>query len=187
MAPAVTQALNIERRALGRLFLLTAFATAWTAGCQSTGTGLRKSRSIFKRDETPVRRVVCLYDNRPWLNLDTHGDRDVEGIRFRAFLDAGRGRGCLRDGTMHVEMYRIGRDAEGKTTRTLVSDWHYPTRDLPTIAQTGMLGDGYFLHLRWATKALSGSEVELIARFEDSQGRVARSETKRLRIPKYST
>jgi hypothetical protein len=121
------------------------------------------------------------------LNLDKQGDRDAEGIAFRVFLDAGNGRGVLRDGTFHVEMYRRQRGENNEWTRELVSDWHYPTQDIPTIAQPGMLGNGYFLHLRWASKSIAGSEVEIITFFEDSQGRKVRSGTKLLRVPKYDT
>jgi hypothetical protein len=157
------------------------------AGCQSSGTTSQSARRHKRSSEPAIRRVVCLYDQRPWLNLDKQGDRDAEGIAFRVFLDAGNGRGVLRDGTFHVEMYRRQRGENDEWTRELVSDWHYPTQDIPTIAQPGMLGNGYFLHLRWASKNIAGSEVEIVTFFEDSQGRKVRSGTKLLRVPKYDT
>jgi hypothetical protein len=49
-----------------------------------------------------------------------------------------------------------------------------------------MLGEGYFVHLMWAEKDIAGHEIELITRFEDPEGRGARSGTKRLRVPKYT-
>lgn len=134
-----------------------------------------------------VRRVVCVYDQKPWLNLDTYGDRDPEGIKFRVFLDTGANYGVLRDGTIHVDMYKITRVGKDKIERTLVSDWHYPTSEISRIKNPGMLGPGYFLHLVWASKDIAGSEVEIIVRFEDEDGNVARSGTKRLTIPKYTT
>ncbi|MBI4719224.1 MAG: hypothetical protein HY763_15610 [Planctomycetes bacterium] len=156
------------------------------AGCQSPqpGAGAAQGRPRSKPLHPPIRQVVCLYEQRPWLNLDKTGDRDPEGIRYRVFLDDGAGRGVLRDGIFHVEMYRLDRGDDGTAERILVSDWHYPTSRLDTL-RAKMLGDGYHLKFRWATKDLAGHEIEVITRFEDSDGRTIRSGTKRLRVPKY--
>ncbi len=102
------------------------------------------------------------------------------------FLDPGTGRGVLRDGMFHIEMYMIVWEPGEKPQRKLVSDWQYPTDTIPTIARPGMLGEGYFLHLRWANKSVAGHEIEIITQFEEPGGQVARSGTKRLRVPKYS-
>jgi len=128
-----------------------------------------------------------VYDQNPWLDLDRTGDREVEGLWFRVFLDPGAGRGVLAEGTLHVEMYRVPRRGAGQdaAARTLVSDWHYPTSDLARIAKPGMLGDGYVPQLVWAEKSLSGSDVDVLVWFEDADGNTARAGTKRLSIPKY--
>lgn len=133
----------------------------------------------------PIRQVVCLFDQRPWLSLDAAGDRDPEGLQFRIFLVDGSTRGVLRDGTMHIDMYRLRRMEDGTVDRRLASDWHYPTSELTTI-KSNMLGDGYNVKLRWAEKDVAGTEIEILARFESSAGDAARSGTKRLRVPKYS-
>lgn len=132
----------------------------------------------------PIRAVRCIYEFKPWLNLDKAGDADPEGIRYRVYLDPGTGRGVLRDGTFHVEMYRIQRTGSEGVKRTLVSDWHYPTSKINRIAKAGMLGEGYYLHLVWASKEIAGCEIEIITQFEDPEGRIARSGTKRLAVPK---
>jgi len=151
------------------------------AACSRTSPTVRKASA----SKAVIRRVVCLYDQRPWLNLDTEADRTPEGIRYRAFLDPGTGRGVLKDGTFHIELYEIVRVGPTQTDRRLISDWHYHAKDVHTIAHPGMLGNGYFLHLRWANKSIAGKEVELITAFEDQDGNVSRSSTKRLRVPKY--
>lgn len=133
----------------------------------------------------PIRQVVCLFDQHPWLSLDTAGDRDPEGLQFRIFLDGGSGRGVLRDGTLHIEMYRIIRSEGGEVERKLTSDWHLPSGELAAV-RSNMLGDGYNLKLRWAEKDVAGTEIEVIARFETPEGESIRSGTKRLRVPKYS-
>lgn len=134
-----------------------------------------------------VRVVRCIYDQNPWLNLDKFGDRDPEGVWFRAFLDVGNNYGVHRDGTIHVDLYKIERVTKDQIERTLVSDWHYPTGEINTIQKPGMLGEGYVLQLVWADKKIAGSEVEIIVRYEDAEGNIARSGTKRMTVPKYST
>jgi hypothetical protein len=122
------------------------------------------------------------------LNLDRAGDRDPEGIRYKVFLVAKGGtRGELRDGTFRIEMYKIDHSLDGTLRREIVSDWHYPSSDVPVIAEPGMLGDGYHLHLRWATKSLAGNEIEIITVFEEPDGNAVRSGTKRLRVPRYTS
>jgi len=152
-----------------------------SSGCQ---TPQRRSRTA---DEDIIRRVVCIYDTKPWLNLDRMGDRDPEGISYRIFLKNATGKSTLREGTFHIEMYGITRDEDNKIKRTLVSDWHYPTEKFHTIAQPGMMGAGYLPHLFWSSKDLAGSEIEIITTFEDMEGRLCRSETKRLKIPRYKS
>jgi len=120
------------------------------------------------------------------MSLDQDGDRDPEGLRFRAFLDPGTGRGVLSEGTFHISMYTIKRLSGGKVERHLASDWIYPTSEVHTIAKPGMLGEGYFLHLYWASKETAGKEIELVVEFEDPWGAKTRSGTKRLRVPKYA-
>lgn len=127
---------------------------------------------------------MCLYDQKPWISVDAAGDKDPEGLRFKVFLDGGATKGVLRAGTIHVDLYRIARNSAGNIERTLASDWHYPTSALTTV-EARILGKGYLLQLRWASKDLAGSEIEVITSFEDEAGRVTRGGTKRLRVPKY--
>lgn len=166
---------------LGVLFL--------SLGCQtSSGRGGHQGIFALGKSEGPgVRGVKCLYEIRPWLNLDAAGDRDPEGIRYRVFLDTGNGKGQHRDGMFHIEMYRIDRVGPREIKRTLVSDWHYESSEMPRIAKPGLCGDGYFFHLAWSDKSIAGREIEIITSFEDPQGRKARSGTKRFRVPKYTT
>ncbi|MFQ5462759.1 MAG: hypothetical protein ACE5E5_09045 [Phycisphaerae bacterium] len=163
---------------------------AGTFGCRASGSaGVFRAgssaRKVGDKKPRPVVAVHCIYGARPWLNLDRSGDRDPEGIRYRVFLDLGTNDAVIRDGMFHIEMYRIDRAGKGELERTLVSDWHYPTSRMPQIAKPGMLGPGYFLHLRWASKDIAGKEIEISTVFEDEFGRSARSETKRFRVPKY--
>lgn len=177
---------NSRASVLTRWLFGTATAFVVSASGCATSSADRGRHSTWKSDGI-VRRVRCLYEQRPWLNLDRAGDRDPEGIRYRVFLDAGTGRGVLREGMFHIQMYQIGRDENGEMTRTMVSDWHYPTSAVHTIAKPGKLGEGYFLHLRWATKDVAGHEIEIITNFVDEHGNTARSGTKRIPVPKYSS
>ncbi len=169
----------------GVLVLMAIGMLVLAPGCQSTGGDGRGGREPF--GQPVIRRVACLYDQNPWLNLDREGDRDVEGLQFRVFLDAGSGKGIQVQGTLHIEMYKIGPPTGDGTTRerTLVSDWHYPMSEFPSIAKPGMLGEGYMPRLVWADKDLAGSSIDVIVSFEDPKGNIARAATKQLRIPKY--
>jgi len=171
--------------------LLMMVLPACQSGRGSNGVGTSKPKATRSRlaqgRVVAIQRVVCLYDQRPWLNLDSVGDRDPEGIWFRVYLDPGTGKGVHAEGTFHIEMYLIDRRSEETPNRILVSDWHYPSADMARIARPGMLGDGYVLQLRWADKSTAGHEVELVIRFEDALGNVVNSGTKRLRVPKYES
>ncbi len=149
--------------------------------------GLSARRAVARRARQPaVRRVVCLYDQRPWLNLDAAGDRDPEGIHYRVYLDAGKGKGELRDGAFHIQMYLIEPKSPDEIQRTLVSDWELPTSRF-TPVESKILGMGYHLRLRWASKDIAGHQIEVITQFKDPDGNVVRSGTKRLRVPRYTS
>lgn len=162
-------------------------AAAPLSGCHASRATAAASRARLAANPSVIRRVVCLYDQRPWLNLDRFADRDPEGIRYRVFLVPDTGLGVLREGMFHIEMYKIIKKSGKKTQRILTSDWHYPTSEIPTIARPGMLGDGYYLHLRWADKETAGSDIEIVTQFEAANGERVRSGTKRLHVPKYSS
>ena len=169
----------------GVLVLMAIGMLVLAPACQSTGGDGRPARR--PAGQPIIRRVACLYDHNPWLNLDREGDRDVEGFQFRVFLDAGSGKGIHAQGILHIEIYKIGPPTgEGGTReRTLVSDWHYPISEFPRIAIPGMLGEGYMPRLVWADKDLAGSSIDVIVSFEDAEGNIVRASTKHLRIPKY--
>ena len=175
-------------------------AVVLLSGCQSGGggngaasfTSSSAGKSSHRRSrrslgEVPIRQLACIYDLKPWLNLDRAGDSDPEGLTYRVFLDTGRGKGVHREGTFHVEMYRIDRNTGegGGVNRTLVSDWHYPTSK-STRFRSKLFGDGYVLKLRWASKDIAGSEIDVVTRYEAPNGEIVGAGTKRLMVPKYS-
>jgi len=172
---------------------LSLFLLLLPAGCRSFGgdrtgpgnatTQESRWRSSRRDEAAKVRKVVCLFDQRPWINADLAGDRDPEGMQYRVFLDTGNAKAQFAEGEFRIELYKIQREPDGKVSRTLASDWHYPTSQFTTVR--GILGEGYRVQLRWAQKDLAGSEIELITQFKDRHGNLSRSDTKRLRIPKY--
>lgn len=167
--------------------LCSALLAVVLAGCRAKDNGVFGLGIVGHAWSTdPVRRVVCIYDQRPWLSLDAQGDRDPEGIHYRAFLIGELRTGELRKGEFRIELYRIERGADGTIKRTLASDWILPTDRVPQV-RSQIFGMGYHLHLRWADKSLAGNEVELITDFRDPSGGVTRSGTKRLRVPNYSS
>lgn len=180
-----------SHRSLFKLFSIAVLVVALpSAGCGSgsrTNIQLADDRSrMTHEDRDPIRKLVCLYDPKPWLNLDMAGDQDPEGIHYRVYLDSGSGIGVHRDGKFYVQMYQINRTLDGLIDRKLVSDWHVTTHDAQTL-ESSLLGYGYHLMFRWASKSIAGNEVEIITVFEDVHGRSVRSGTKRFRVPKYNT
>ncbi|MFQ5493881.1 MAG: hypothetical protein ACE5EX_00730 [Phycisphaerae bacterium] len=154
------------------------------AGCRAGGKG---GPGLFGGGRFPavIQRVACLYDPKPWLNQDVEGDRKPEGIHYRAFLDPGTGRGVLKEGRFHIEMYAVEQDESGEATRTLVSDWIYSTDAYPRI-KSEIFGLGYHIQLVWASKDIAGKDIELVTRFEDSAGNVATAGTYKKRVPVFA-
>jgi len=161
-----------------------------TAAChapRATGTSAASKRSsAHRRHEKPILRVLSLFDQRPWLNLDVAGDRDPEGIHYRVFLDDGSGKGVHRDGSFEIEMYELKSQVDGPAARTLISDWAMPTSSVQGV-KSRLLGMGYHIQLRWASKATAGRDIELVTRYHAPDGRVFQAATKQLRVPKYTS
>lgn len=147
--------------------------------CQSPGARAKRRAPA----DAPIRQLACIYHPKPWLNLDTAGDREPEGFQFQIYLDPGTGQGVLRDGTFHIDMYRITVNSAGELQRDLVSDWHYDTSTFAEVFSP-MLGYGYRIQLRWASKSIAGYEVEIVTHYEDLGGHTIAGGTKSLVIPK---
>lgn len=169
-----------------RTFAILMCAVVFLSGCRGRERRARMEESDKPRAPREVSAVRCLFDARPWLNLDKSGDRDPEGIHFRVFLDTGSGKGTFRDGELHIELYRVEQQQGTPERRTLMSDWHYKTTEFPRVTST-ILGQGYHVHLRWGSKEIAGKDIEIITQFEDTHGNVTRSATKVFRVPKYSS
>lgn len=170
-----------QYKILTMVLILIAFIQA---GCRTTDTHSRTGK--FRRGQPLVRRLACLYEKKPWLDkLDLAGDRDPEGIKFRVFLDPGTGKGVWMEGMFQVEMYQIDRNEKGEITRTLVSDWIYPSSAINRL-NSKILGNGYYFLLRWHSKDIAGHEIELVTQFKDANGWIVRASTKRFAVPKYT-
>ena len=177
-----------DRLKLRWLALAMALATCIGA-CQTTERGALQTagrRPAAEDRLRPIVRVFTMFYQKPWLNLDVAGDRDPEGIEYRVFLDPGTGRGVARDGVFLIAMYSIERIASGGIERTLVSDWKYATSSFGEL-ESSLLGRGYLVRLRWASKDIAGKEIEIVTRFENPGGNVVSAGTKRFRVPRYTS
>lgn len=151
-------------------------------GCQAPGTRVSRRAPA----DAPIRQVACIYHPKPWLNLDTAGDRAPEGVQFQVYLDPGTGQGVHRDGTFHIKMYLIAFTPGGELKRRLVSDWNYPTSTFARVLSP-ILGYGYRIQLRWASKDTAGHEVEIVTHYEDPEGNIVAGGTKSLTVPKRTS
>ena len=102
---------NRQRRVAAAVCCV-AFSGILTIGCQTSKPGgARYEAAQPARRGTSsdghVRRVVCLYQQSPWISVDLAGDRDPEGIQFRVFLDAG-----LACHDMECLLYLLGKGAK---------------------------------------------------------------------------
>ena len=69
---------------VGLSVLLVAGAVGCRPAWDRTTTPTRQRRNLAP--EKTVQHVQCLFDAKPWLNLDSAGDRDPEGFHYRVFL-----------------------------------------------------------------------------------------------------
>ena len=145
-----------------------------------------RARQDWASSLPPVRRVICIYGENPWLNLDRYGDRDPEGVWYNVYLSTGAEPGVHRPGWLEVELYRLVPTAEGTIERVQDAGYRYATSEVPVIKKPGMMGDGYVIMLMWPRKDTAGCEIELVTTYEDPDGRRVRAETKSLRVPRYT-
>lgn len=132
-----------------------------------------------------VVRVLTIYKLIPWVSFDEAGDRDPEGVNITVYLiDGPSHKGVFGNGNLIVDMYAQEPAADGRTTRTLIKKWSFGPHDAPRSRRPTMLGWGYGLRLDWRPTEVMGKRIELIVSFERSDGRVVRSTTKHLRVPR---
>jgi hypothetical protein len=133
-----------------------------------------------------INHVVAIYNKNPWLNADRAGDPDPEAVKFKVFLYRSKAdrHAVIRDGTFHIEMYRVDRRGGREVNRELVADYHYPTSQVQRIPDPGKMGPGFGIGLVFPTKDISGQEITIAVTFEDQHGNKVRGEPKALMVPK---
>lgn len=133
-----------------------------------------------------ITRVVTMYELIPWENQDPGRDAKPEGFSFYMYLFPEEARrGVHREGTLYIKIFQRTRTGDGDSIRELVDTWTYPTSDIHRSATPNRrFGDFYRVILSWMPYDLSGTELEVEARFEDRHGRVTYAARKDLLVPK---
>jgi len=128
--------------------------------------------------------VVCFFPIDTWKSFDRAGDRNPEGFAFVLYLlDCATGRGAYAGGLVHVHMYRINHDADGKKSRELVQDWTLDHDQLNARKPT-RLGYGYQPFLSWGKNVdVLGEEVEIVVQYESPTGDVVQAQTVHRKVP----
>ncbi len=131
-----------------------------------------------------VVKLICLYDQNPFVSFDEEGDLNVEGFRVTVVLASRKtGKGIAEDGVIRVKMYRIDRTPGSKPVRVLLREWPVNNAGLRTF-KSPVFGEGYKLLFQWAKEDdVLGHDVQLVVSFERADGRVIRSQTKALKVP----
>lgn len=134
-----------------------------------------------------VVRVLPIYGSKPWLSFDEAGDLDPEGIKVDVYLiDRRTGHGEFGHGDILVDMYTLEPRPDGSTERMLAKQWRFGPDTPFRSRRPTRLGWGYQLHLDWRPGDYLGKSIEVAVAYERSDGRIVRSKTKRLRVPRSS-
>ena len=183
----------LRNRLTGKLLAgLAALAfVASVGGCQDPNTGPAQQRSPQRPAGTSgpvIAKVVCFYLPPPacFLSFDTEGDPDPEGFQCTMYLlSRETGKGVHVEGTLRLKIFRVDRGPDGKKARTLVQELAVPTTELPRAKREAALGWAYAPRICWGNIDVLGSEIELLFSYESPDGRLAKSETKVLRVPAH--
>ena len=153
------------------------------AGCHEGTRGWGASKDDQLSDS--VVRMLTIYRAKPWLSFDEAGDLDPEGISISLYLIDGRThKGVFGDGNLLVDLYTLDPRPDGGTDRVLGKHWTFGPHDAPRGRQPTMLGWGYGLRLDWRPGDYLGKSIEVAIAYERTDGRIVRSTTKRLRVPR---
>ena len=156
------------------------------AGCAG-GTSAWNSSKTERLSDTVVDVLPVYGSNKPWISFDEAGDRDPEGFKISLYLiDGETKQGAFGDGNVVVEMYTVDPRPDGRIERTLAKSWRFGPHDAPRGRKPTALGWGYLLHLDWRPGDYAGRVIEVAVVYERTDGRVVRSVTKQLRVPRSS-
>jgi len=157
----------------------------YLAGCLGGAPGWEASQTARLSDT--VVDVLPIYGAKPWISFDEAGDRDPEGFKISLYLiDGETKQGAFGDGNVVVEMYTVDPRPDGRIERTLAKSWRFGPHDAPRGRKPTALGWGYLLHLDWRPGDYAGRVIEVAVVYERTDGRVVRSVTKQLRVPRSS-
>lgn len=135
---------------------------------------------------TDIVQVATFYNQEPWLNFDPIPTDVPGGLRFTLYLaPTGSPKGVFGDGTIHVEMYRVERAADGKVETALVRRWSFTTDEARVYRARDKrrLGWGYGIRLDWGDVDVLGREIMVIVSFERKDGRTVRGRPKNFQVP----
>lgn len=148
------------------------------SGCQTLELGL--SRDIV--------RVSTFYNNqRPWLNFDQPPTNVPQGFKCTVFLSNSKSAlGCVGDGVLHVEMFRVDDVPGGQPVRTPIKKWSYDVQQAAffRVKEPGPYGLGYGLRLNWDDADVAGREIVVVMSFERRDGVIIHGVPKYLKVPR---
>ena len=137
---------------------------------------------ISARDD--IVRIHSYWGDYPWL---TDSDQRPFGLKARVyFVDIETERGSFVAGTIAAEMYLLTRTRDGRRHRELLHEWRFDTDQAMgyRIRRKAVTGYSYGLVLPWPEHVdVVGRQIELVFRYDRTDGRVIKSSPKRFRVP----
>lgn len=137
---------------------------------------------ISARDD--IVRIHSMWGDYPWL---TDSEQRPLGLKARVyFVDVETELGSFVTGTIGAEMYLLTRTREGRRHRELLHEWRFDTDQAMgyRIRRKAVTGYSYGLVLPWPEHLdVVGRQIDMVFRYDRSDGRVIKSSPKRFRVP----
>jgi hypothetical protein len=167
------------KRRLGSIWI--ALVACGLAGC----SGAKRAERVPR--EPNIVRLITFCKNNPWVNLDTAGDPNPEGLRVTCYAVSARtDRGANADGTFRFKLFTIshpqGAEPIGRLVKTCEFDadkaqFYRVSRHVPH------LGWPYMFTLDWGDAEVYGREIRVVPEFVRRDGRIISGTPKSFRVP----
>ncbi len=175
------------RRIAGRAWLAV-LALAAGGGCAMPPGGAASQRAADPTLNPNIIKVIPFYGQNPFGTVGGGGKTNgfvIQALYLVAPTEKGE-EGVFGDGIIHVSMFVIEPDGEGRPQRRLVREWLFdPEQARPYRTKKRYVGGyGYQLHCPWGDADVLGKRIEIEVSFERRDGQVVRSRPRPFVVPR---
>lgn len=162
------------------------------AACQAPPAGSSTTSAAPEKLESNIIQIAAFFDHNPFGPVG--GKPGPGGFRVGALYllapvvgpdGKRREQGVFGDGIIHVYLWTLEKNAEGKTERHLAREWVFTPEQARGYRSLKRypLGYGYQLHCAWGDADVLGKNVEIEIRYERTDGRIITSRPRSFRVP----